>query len=62
VIGSESHPQRALSGEALMTEVRTVEISWLSVMLKADPDFYEFSDARVLRGNPKTRGAERPES
>jgi hypothetical protein len=45
-----------------MTEVRTVEISWLSVMLKADPDFYEFSDARVLRGNPKTRGAERPES
>jgi hypothetical protein len=44
-----------------MAEVRTVEISWLSVILKADPDFYakrkdeklyEFSNGRVIRGNP----------
>lgn len=39
-----------------------MEISWLSVILKADPVFsakrrhkklYEFSDGRVIRGKPQ---------
>ena len=49
------------TGAQADAQVRTVEISWLSVILKADPDFYakrkdeklyEFSNGRVIRGNP----------
>ena len=44
-----------------MAEVKTVEISYLSVILKADPDFYakrkreklyEFSNGREFLGDP----------
>jgi hypothetical protein len=43
-------------------EVRTVETSWLTHVLKADPDFYakrrdeklyEFSNGREFRGDPR---------
>ena len=48
-----------------MTGTRSIAISWLRILLAADPDFYkdavrepeyEFS-RRTFRANPKTRGA-----
>lgn len=51
-------------------EVRTIEQSWLTVILKADPEFYakrrdeklyEWSNGREFRGDPRRVGTAYPD-
>lgn len=52
------------------TDTKSVNRTWRTLVLKADPDFeaqkrneleYKFSNDREFRGNPATRGAYAPE-